>query len=180
MKTIMIALLALLSINRASGDLYACKNANISIYSKAPIEDIEAKSTAGSSVYNAATGDIAFSIPIKSFQFEKSLMQEHFNEKYMESDKYPNASFKGKIQNQPDINKDGTYNVSATGVLNVHGVKQTRTIPGTLTVKSGIVSLSSAFVVKCVDHNIEIPKLVFKNIAESISIRVSATYNAYK
>ena len=180
MKVIMIALLALFSINRAGGDLYACKNADISIYSKAPIEDIEAKSATGNSVYNASTGDIAFSVAIKSCQFEKSLMQEHFNEKYMESDKYPQASFSGKIQNNPDISKDGVYNVNATGVLDVHGVKQTRTIPGTITVKSGIISLNSAFMVKCVDHHIEIPKLVFKNIAESIRVQVSATYAANK
>jgi len=180
MKHTIIILLAWFSINQAGGDLYACKNASISIYSKAPIEDIEAKSTGGTSVLNAATGDVAFSVPIKSLKFPKSLMQEHFNENYMESDKYPNAVFKGKIAGPLDLTKDGTYNVSATGELDVHGVKQTRTIPGTLTVKGGVVSLSTEFMVKCVDHKITIPTLVFRNIAESIKVQVAATYTQVK
>jgi hypothetical protein len=180
MKHISIILLAWLGIYQAGGDIYTCKNASISMYSKAPIEDIEAKSATGTSVYNSATGDIAFSVAIKSLKFPKSLMQEHFNENYMESDKYPNAVFKGKVQEHPDLSKDGTYNVSATGDLDVHGVKQTRTIPGTITVKGGIVSLNAEFMVKCVDHRITIPTLVFHNIAESIKIQVAATYNKYQ
>ncbi|QKJ29933.1 YceI family protein [Mucilaginibacter mali] len=180
MKHISIILLAWLGISQAGGDLYTCKNAAISIYSKAPIEDIEAKTANGTSVYNAATGDMAFSVPVKSFKFQKSLMQEHFNENYMESDKYPNATFKGKVQEHPDLSKDGTYNVNATGDLEVHGVKQTRTIPGTLTVKGGVVSLNTEFMVKCADHKITIPTLVFHNIAESIKVQVSATYSKYQ
>lgn len=179
MKHMSIILLVWLGISQAGGDLYTCKNATISIYSKAPIEDIEATTGSGTSVYNAATGDMAFSLPIKSFKFQKSLMQEHFNENYMESDKYPNATFKGKVQEHPDLSKDGTYNVNATGDLEVHGVKQSRTIPGTLTVKGGVVSLSTEFMVKCADHKITIPTLVFHNIAESIKVRVSATYSKY-
>lgn len=179
MKNIIIILLALFS-NQAGGNLFVCKNASISLYSKAPIEDIEAKTTGGNSVYNTATGDIAFSVPIRSFRFQKSLMQEHFNEKYMESDKYPNAAFKGKIQEHPDLSKDGTYPVTAAGVLDAHGVKQSRTIQGTLSIKSGVITLNSEFMVKCADHHIEIPTLVFHNIAETIKINVSATYSAYK
>lgn len=175
-----IILLVWLGISQAGGDLYTCKNAVISIYSKAPIEDIEAKTSSGTSVYNTATGDMAFSVPIKSFKFAKSLMQEHFNENYMESDKYPIAIFKGKIQERPDLSKDGTYNVNATGDLQVHGVKQSRTIPGTLTVKGGVVSLSTEFMVKCADHKITIPTLVFHNIAESIKVQVTATYAKYQ
>ncbi|MES2274826.1 MAG: YceI family protein [Bacteroidota bacterium] len=180
MKHISIILLAWLGFNQAGGDLYTCKNASISLYSKAPIEDIEAKTISGTSVYNASTGDIAFSLPIKSFKFPKSLMQEHFNENYMESDKYPNAVFKGKIQEHPDLSKDGSYSVNATGDLDVHGVKQARTIPGTLTVKNGVVSLTTEFMVKCADHKITIPTLVFHNIAETIKIQVSATYTKYQ
>src|ERR1700760_2604685 len=98
MKIISLILLAGLSMfNQASQGVYVCKNANITLFSKAPIEDIEAKSAKGTSVYNATTGDLAFNLPINTFVFQKSLMQEHFNENYMESDKYPTATFKGKV-----------------------------------------------------------------------------------
>jgi polyisoprenoid-binding protein YceI len=181
MKHITIILLAWMSIiNQAGQDLYVCKNARISIYSEAPIEDISAQSSTGTSVYNAATGDLAFSVNIRSLTFPKSLMQEHFNTDYMESDKYPKATFKGKVQQQIDITKDGTYPVTVAGDLTVHGLSQSRAIAGKLIVNNGQVSLSSEFMVKCADHHIAIPQLVFHNIAESIQVKVNATYNAYK
>ena len=180
MKYISIILLAWLSINPAGQDLYVCKNAKISLYSSAPIEDIKAVTSSGVSVYNAATGELNFSVPVSSFQFAKSLMQEHFNSDYMESDKFPRAMFKGKVQEQIDVTKDGTYPVTVTGDLTVHGVTQKRTIPGSFTVKSGTISMTSEFMVKCADHHIEIPRLVFHNIAESIKINVSATYTPNK
>ncbi|OCX50246.1 polyisoprenoid-binding protein [Mucilaginibacter sp. PPCGB 2223] len=181
MKIIGFILLAGLSIfNQAGQGIFVCKNARITLFSKAPIEDIEAKSEKGTSVYNSATGDLVFSVPVSSFVFQKSLMQEHFNENYMESDKYPTATFKGKVSGTVDVTKDGSYPVNATGVLTVHGVSQNRTIPGTITVKGGVVSMSSEFMVKCVDHKITIPTIVFHNIAESIKITVSANYDAYK
>jgi hypothetical protein len=180
MKYIALILLVWFSTNRAGQDIYVCKNATVSIYSKAPIEDIEAKTDKGTSVFNAATGELAFSVPIRSLKFDKALMYEHFNENYMESDKYPQASFKGKLTQIPDVSKDGTYPVSATGVFDVHGVKQNRSIPGKLTVSAGAITLSSEFMVACKDHKIEIPTLVFHNIAETIKVKVNAAYSPYK
>ena len=180
MKYIGVILLAWFSINQTGQDIYACKNAVVTIYSKAPVEDIDARSDKGTSVFNAATGELAFSVPIRSFKFDKARMQEHFNENYMESDKYPQATFKGKINEKPDVTKDGTYPLTAAGIFEVHGAKQTRTITGKLTVKGGAISLSSEFLVACKDHQIEIPKLVFYNIAENIRVQVNATYAPYK
>lgn len=180
MKHIGIILLAWISLFQTGQGLYVCKNAQISLFSTAPIEDIAAKTSSGQSVYNAATGDLVFSVAINTFKFPKSLMQEHFNSDYLESDKYPHATFKGKVQEHPDLTKDGTYPITATGVLDVHNVKQTRTIPGTLVVSNGTVTMKSEFMVKCVDHHIDIPKLVFHNIAESIKMNVTATYTAAK
>lgn len=168
------------SINHAGQDIYTCKDARVSIFSTAPIEDISAVSSAGASVYNATTGELAFSVAIRSFKFPKALMQEHFNDDYMESDKFPKATFKGKIQEHPDLGKDGSYPVTATGNFEVHGVSQPRTISGTIKVSGGTISMTSEFMVKCADHHIDIPKIVFHNIAESIKINVSATYTAYK
>lgn len=172
-------LLAWLSISRAGQDLYVCKNASITLFSSAPIEDIKAVSSTGASVYNAATGELDFSVAIRSFQFEKSLMQEHFNSEYMESDKFPKATFKGKINEAVDATKDGTYPITVTGDLTVHGVTQKRTINGKLNVKGGVVSMTSMFMVKCADHNVSIPTIVFHHIAESIQVNVSAVYSAY-
>jgi len=181
MKYISIVLLAWLSIiNHAGQDIYICKNAKISLYSSAPIEDIRAVSTTAASVFNAATGELDFSVSIRSFQFEKSLMQEHFNSDYMESDKFPKAIFKGKIAEHIDVSRDGTYPISVSGDLQVHGVTQKRTINGTVEVRNGTVSMSSEFMVKCADHHIEIPAIVFHHIAESLKINVSATYSPYK
>ncbi|TSD63443.1 YceI family protein [Inquilinus sp. KBS0705] len=180
MKHIGLIILAWLIPNLAGQDIYVCKNAVITLYSKAPIEDIDARTDRGTSVFNATTGELAFSVPIRSFKFDKALMQEHFNENYLESDKYPQAVFKGKITGTTDLSKDGSYSISVTGVLDVHGVKQTRTIPGKITVTGGTVSMAAEFMVACKDHNIEIPTLVFHNIAESIRIQVSANYSPYK
>jgi hypothetical protein len=181
MRQISIIILAWMSIvNQAGQDMYVCKNAKVSIFSSAPIEDIKANSASGASVYNPGTGELDFSVPIRSFQFEKSLMQEHFNSDYMESDKFPRATFKGKIQETVDISHDGTYAVNATGDLSVHGVVQKRTIAGNLIVRNGIITMTAEFMVKCADHHIEIPHIVFHHIAESIQIDVSATYSVYK
>ena len=178
MKFITIALLAWAGhITQASGQgLYICKNARITLFSSAPIEDIKASTSTGASVYNASTGELAFSLSISSFQFEKSLMQEHFNSDYMESDKFPKATFKGKIQEQVDISKDGTYAITVTGDLTVHGVTQKRSVPGTIAIKNGVITMTSEFMVKCADHHITIPSIVFHNIAEIIKMNVSATY----
>jgi len=180
MNYISIILLAWMNINQAGQDIYVCKNAKISLYSSAPIEDIKALTTEGASVYNAATDELDFSVAINSFQFEKSLMQQHFNADYMESDKFPRATFKGKIEEHVDVTKDGAYPVTATGQLTVHGVTRTRTIPGNLLVKNGIVTMTSEFMVKCVDHHIDVPQIVFHHIAESIKMNISAIYSLYE
>jgi hypothetical protein len=177
---LIIALISGMLSQVASTRLYTCKNARISLFSTAPMEDIEGISSAGKSVYNADNGELMFTVPMRSFRFKKSLMKEHFNENYVESDKYPNATFKGKIAETIDPAANGTYPVTVTGVLDVHGVKQNRTVKGTVTVNNGTVTMAAEFMVKCVDHKIEIPTLVFKNIAETIKMNVSASYTPFK
>lgn len=180
MKYICIILLTLLNFTKAGQDLYTCKNARITLFSTALIEDIKATTSSGMSVFDASTNELDFSVPISTFQFEKAFMQQHFNSDYMESDKYPRAIFKGKIQEHIDVAREGTYPVNVTGDLTVHGITQKRTIPGSVTIKNGILSMASEFMVKCADHHIDIPQILFYHIAESIKITVSATYNPYK
>ena len=123
-------------------------------------------------VVNPDTRKFAFSVPIESFQFAKSLMQEHFNENYMESEKYPNGTFKGEIVEAVDLLKNGTHNVNVKGKLTIHGVEQERTIPATIDIKGKEMTINSKFKVKLVDHKIEIPQVVISNIAEVIDVTV--------
>jgi polyisoprenoid-binding protein YceI len=116
---------------------------------------------------------------MKSYKFEKPLMQEHFNEKYVESDKYPNATFKGKINETIDFTKDGTYNITATGILTIHGVDKNRTEKGILTIKGDQLTLNTSFEVNLVDHNIEVPKLVVAQIAKTIKVTNTCTFTPY-
>lgn len=107
-------------------------------------------------------------------------MQEHFNEKYMESDKFANAQYKGKINEHIDFSKDSSYSVTCTGVLSLHGVDQPRTDKGTVHIKNGKVILVAEFTVACVDHKIEIPKLLTENIASTVKVNLNANYIPYK
>ncbi len=157
--------------------VFMTKSAEITLFSEAPMENIEAVSKSAYGIINTNSGEIQFGVSIRSFRFRKSLMQEHFNENYMESGKYPAAKFKGKLNTPIDLSKDGEYQVMATGDFEVHGVTKKRTVAGTIKVVNGRLELNSAFDVKCQDHNIKIPALVFKNIAETIRITLRGTFS---
>ncbi|GGI22543.1 YceI family protein [Pedobacter mendelii] len=156
---------------------YVGTNVKVNLFSSTPIEDIKAQSNKTNAVIISKTGEVAFQIPIKSFEFEKKLMQEHFNENYMESDKYPTASFKGAVEPNISWTKDGDYPVLAKGSLTVHGITKPRTISGNIKVQNGTISISTSFDVACVDHNIEIPMLVFTKIAKVINVKINGTLN---
>jgi polyisoprenoid-binding protein YceI len=152
----------------------------VSFFSEAPLENIEANNTKVSSFLNISNNEIMFIVHVRGFEFQKDLMKEHFNEKYMESDKYPTSTFKGKINDQIDYTKDGTYSVTATGMLTIHGVEREINAPGTVTVDKGKINIKSDFRVPLKGFKIEVPKLVFQNIAEVISIKVNINYIPYK
>src|SRR5882757_9087161 len=124
MKKIIVFFLLALSLDTFSQNIFMLKEGEVSFFSKAPVEDIDAHNTSAHSVLNTTTREVAFLVPIRKFVFQKALMQEHFNEKYMESDKYPMASFKGKINEDVDFSKDGETKVTATGQLSIHGVEK--------------------------------------------------------
>lgn len=175
MKTILISFLALLlSTNVVYSQKYMTKNGHIRFFSSTPMEDIEAHNRQVNAALDASTGDFVFKVLIKSFEFEKALMQEHFNENYLESHKFPNASFQGKISNLSamDFSKDGTYNADIEGKLTIHGVTKDISEKGTFTVKDGVVQGFSKFFVKVADYEIKIPGAVVNNIAESIEVSV--------
>lgn len=160
-------------------EIQTSKAINVRFFSSAALEDIEGVTQNGTSVITTAKNDFFFLVPIKSFTFKSSLMQEHFNENYMESDKYVDARFTGKVNEEVDWKKDGNYNVTVTGKLIIHGVDKERTFPGVITIKNGVISISSKFDIACKDHNIKIPSMMSEKIAEVVSVTVSGTYAPY-
>jgi polyisoprenoid-binding protein YceI len=154
---------------------YTTEKTFVSFFSDAILEDISAENKKSSSIFNASTGDIAFSIPMKEFKFAKSLMQQHFNEKYVESEKFPKSTFQGKIVGfKPDVG--GAQEVKAQGQLTIHGVTKDIDVPGTIEVKGNNLLMRSKFMVKVADYDITIPQLVFQNIAEEVEVTVDFTY----
>jgi polyisoprenoid-binding protein YceI len=155
---------------------YFTRNGHISFFSKASLENIEAHNRQVSVVVDFTTHEMAFQVLIKSFEFRKALMQEHFNENYLESDKYPKATFKGKIQNPESINlnQDGKYKIQVSGTMTIHGISQNLTASGTVEVKSAQVRLIANFKLRPEDYKIKIPSVVRQNIAEVVDIDVNA------
>lgn len=163
---------------KAEGQRYRLSSSHISFYSSAPLEDIEAHNEQAQSIFDIKTGEIAFIVPIKGFQFRKSLMQEHFNENFMESHKYPDAQFEGKLTGfQADASD--TQKVTAEGKLTIHGVTHHVEVPGKVTVGNPQIKMNAEFPVKVADYNIEIPRIVFYNIAEVVDVTVNFTYEPY-
>jgi len=158
---------------------YLTRNAKVTFLSDAPLEKIEAINTQGTSIFVAPTGQFECAILMKAFEFEKALMMEHFNENYVESDKYPKAVFKGLITDMAsvDLTKPGSYPVTFKGTMDLHGVKKEITGKGTMEVKDGKVRARSSFSLPLADYKIEIPALVKDKVAKEVNITVDATYD---
>jgi hypothetical protein len=150
------------------------KSAKISFFSKTPMENISAVTNKAVSVWDLSSGQIEFSVLIKGFEFDRALMQEHFNENYMESDLYPKATFKGVVENPAALvlTKDNTYKVKIIGSLTMHGVTKPLSIPATIVVKGGTVSASAGFTVAAEDYKIKIPSIVAEKISKQITVNV--------
>jgi len=157
---------------------YMDRAGKASFFSKAPLENIEAHNDQVLSLLDVEKGEVAVSMLMKGFQFEKALMQEHFNEKYIESDKFPKATFKGKIKDisKLDLTKDGNYVVDVVGEVTIHGETQPLETKVDFTVKGGQVNANSTFKLRVKDFKITIPTLVIKNIAEEVEVKISFNY----
>jgi len=162
-----------------SAQKFYTKNGSVSFFSKTSLENIKADNNQVMSVLNTQTGDIQFSLLIKSFHFEKALMEEHFNENYMESEKFPKATFKGTITDMSRVSftTDGIYTVAVSGDMTIHGVTKKTTATGTIVVKAGKISASATFPVNLSEYNISIPNLVKDNIAESVEISLLSNFD---
>lgn len=170
---IVTALLILISIS-AFGQKYITKTGHIWFHSEAPLETIEVHNNQVNSALDAQTGDFVFKILMKSFNFPKALMQEHFNENYVESDKFPNATFIGKVINIDDISlkKEGSVQAEITGKMSIHGVTKVVSTEGTFKVHPDYIEGISEFNITLADYDISIPGVVVGKIAEEVQINV--------
>lgn len=166
-----------LSINAQK---FISRSGNVKFYSYTPIEEIEGITHQAASILSASNGDILVSLLVRSFSFKIELMQEHFNENYMESDKYPKATFKGKIKNLEDIDfsRNGTYEANVEGDLTIHGVSKTVKNVATIEIINGLPVATVKFKVHTEDYGIEIPDIVREKIAKEIEISINIAYQA--
>ena len=175
MKKLFILFFCALTFSLIAQDRFYTRNGHIDFYSHAPLEDIRANNDQVAAFLETASGEFTFAVLMKSFEFKKALMQEHFNENYVESDQYPRAMFKGTILSfsKIDLFKEGsTYQVTVKGKLTIHGITKEIEAPGTLKIEKGKILATSTFKVKPVDYDIKIPAAVKNNIAEIIDVNV--------
>ena len=180
-KIATLLVIILLSASFANAQKFMTKGGTIKFSSETPMEKIEGTNRQVNSALNFTTGDFVFKVLIRGFEFEKALMQEHFNENYMESEKFPSSEFKGKITNLKDVNltKDGVYKVLVEGDLTIHGITNKVKVNGTLEVNAAKVIGKASFEVTPKDYNIAIPKAVIKNISEAIKVDVNVSLDKF-
>ena len=178
MKKLFIFLAVIIAINAHAQDRYMTRSAKIHFFSKTDMENIEATNIKGTSVVDTKTGQMEFAVLMKAFEFEKELMMEHFNENYVESDKFPKSLFKGMVIDIASVNfeKDGVYPVKIKGQLTLHGVTKDITADGNFEIKDGKVLGKSSFIITLADYKIVIPSVVKDNISKTIKIDVAAAF----
>lgn len=178
MKHIVLFFILLACGYSVSAQKYMTKNGYIGFYSKTPMEEIKADNNQVASVLDTGTGEMVFQVLMKSFHFERALMEEHFNENYVESDKYPKSAFKGKITNlsSVDFKKNGTYDVTVEGDLTIHNATNKVSIKGTLEVITGGINANSKFNIVPEDYKIEIPGVVREKIDKNLAVTISVKY----
>ena len=174
--SITISLLFLLVTSfRDPANIFNIAKGNISFSSDAPLELIRAESKELKGLIETEKKTFAFSVKIASFKgFNSGFQKDHFNENYLESDKYPDATFAGKIIEDVDFTKNNTLSVRAKGILTVHGVSKERIIKSDMTIKNGSIFIKANFTVLLADHNIPIPKVVHEKLASEIKVEVNS------
>ncbi|PHX84220.1 MAG: polyisoprenoid-binding protein [Flavobacteriales bacterium] len=160
----------------ASAQKLTSKDSYARINASTPVEDVDAVLNNGVGILNTETNEAVWQLQMQSFTFKRALMQEHFNESYMESEKYPKATLKAKIEGVRDWTKPATYKGTIKGQMEIHGVKKDVSVPSTITVnKDGSVTVESEFSVRTADYGIKIPTLVVMKVAEVVTVTVKST-----
>ncbi len=175
MKTLIISLALIGSVlTTVAQNQFYTRSGNATFFSSTPVEDIKAVNRGAVCVLDVSSGAVEVSMLNKSFEFKKALMQEHFNENYMESNTYPKSAFKGKVTDisSVDVNKDGVYTVTVKGDLTIHGVTKSVEVPGTIEVSGENLRAETQFMVTPEDYDIKIPGMVRDNIAKEMEVTI--------
>ena len=176
MKKIVLVITLIATCTVCSAQLLMSRNGTISFHSHTFLENIDAVNEHVMAVIDGSKKNLAFSCLMKQFVFPKKLMQEHFNENYVESDKYPKATFSGSYTEEVPFDKDGTYNITVKGKLTIHGVTKVIEQPATLTIKGGIITGITSFKVNPTDYNIEIPFIVRNKIEKENTVKIKVEW----
>lgn len=179
----MLAFVVLLSssFNQSGVSILMSKAGTVKFVSEAPLELIKAESGQLMCIIDISKRTFAFSMPISTFEgFNNPLQREHFLDNYMEADKFKNATFSGKIIEEEDLSKEGTYTIRAKGMLNIHGVEKEKIIKAKIVVKNNGMDVDAHFDVPLEDHNIKVPKIINQKIAQVISVDVKASLSPKK
>jgi polyisoprenoid-binding protein YceI len=179
MKRLIFSIIILSLFSSVNAQKYMTKNGFISFYGHTSMEDMKADNNQVASVLDISTGELVFQVLIKSFHFDRALMEEHFNENYMESDKFPKATFKGKITNLQAVNftKNGTYDVTVEGDLTIRDATNKVSAKGSIEVISGGINANSKFNISPEDYKINIPGVVKEKIAKNLEVTVTMKYS---
>lgn len=185
MKRIVLLVVVLVIANQLNAQgKYFTKSGKINFDATSPSspDKVMAVNKAATCVLDTKTGDLQFSLLMRGFEFAKALMMEHFNENYIESSKFPKATFAGKIVNLTAINfsKDGSYAAKVKGKMTIHGETKDVEADGTITIKEGKISLSSLFTVTLADYKISIPSVVADKVAKTAKISISCSLDLLK
>jgi len=178
MKRLLLLVFLLNIVIALNAQKYMTKNGFIGFYSHTPMEDIKADNNQVIGVLDTSTGEMVFQALIKSFHFDRALMEEHFNENYMESDKIPKSVFKGKITNlaSVDFTKPGKYNVTVEGDLTIHDVTNKISTNGTIEVINGGINANSKFNIVPEDYKITIPSVVKDKFDKSMAVTIAMKF----
>lgn len=167
--------LAFVSNEAIAQSRYKIVEPSVNFFAGTPLEDIDGTSDKLVGVLDVEKNEFAFRIAMNSFQFPRALMQEHYNENYLETDKFPNADFKGSIEGEVNWEENGTYSVQAVGDFIIHGVTKKYDIPATIVIDGDKKTLSATFEILLEDHDIKRPKIVMLKIADSANVTVNAS-----
>lgn len=168
-----VILLVLIATQTQAQKPYEIDKGKIDFSSNAAVELITGSDEKVQGLVDPAKNTFAFIVNMKGFSgFNSALQKEHFNEKYLETDKFYQATFSGSFIDPVNYEKEGVYKVQAKGFLTIHGIKQTRIIPGTITIEKGKMVIDADFVVPLADHGIKIPEIVSQKIATEINIKL--------
>ena len=176
---VLVFLFSIFNFHEKDSGKFIINNSKIIFYSYAPIENIEAENIDAIGVVDFSTREFIIKIPMNKFDFPNNLMEKHFNDSYLETEKFPNCIFKGTLSKSIDIKKIGLNDVTAKGKLELHGVSNNLQIPLKINISEEKIDVISNFEITLGDYEIKIPKLLFKNIAEIVEVKVNTELKKY-